>query len=623
MKILRDKKLLLGGAILALAAALRAAYGFLPLPQGDGGSYQLIAGKILSGNYFFAVSEDSFVMLYRTPVYPAFLALASLLPGPDGWAAASLQRLLGAAGVWLIYRIGLMLWANRYAAAAGAAFAAGHFHLLYFESYLLSETLSVFLLAAMFLYALKLRAGAPRTADLLLGGSVAALAGLCRPELLLPAAFCVPLAGSWRAAAGREAARRTALYLLPVAMLCGAWALRNGLLYDYWGITPNSAIAFFDGPAGACLREGDASGDAVKRHAFLYSDVSGRANRGVSALKDEGISYQWSAPLIRRAALKAVLADPWCYLDGSLEQFRGLILAERPWPPADITETIPDLFRPGGGPGPDGFFRALGAADGLLESTLLGPLFTVGLLAAFIRRRSPGETALAASTLGLLAVYAFLTPMTPRYRVVAEPFMALVAAGALHRLTARRWPWAGSEPAEAPGLLPVGVTLPALACLFCAWAWFLHGVLLSYSQNRSLSSLPGAAQLLAADGGARPGKETLVRLGYLANSRHMPLKAERLLREALRKDPGDKMAADGLAEALFRTGRTGEALAELEKTFRVHPDAADVLYNIGRIKFLSGEKGAAAASLSAFLKKPDTPPAVRARARAMLEAVSR
>ncbi|HCC47862.1 MAG TPA: hypothetical protein DEQ38_07075 [Elusimicrobia bacterium] len=595
-------------AVIALAAAgLRAAYACLPRPEGDGGLYLLLAGKILAGEYFFSFSGDSFPLLYRTPVYPAFLALASFLPGSVEAAAAAVQRLLGLLTVCLVYRIALPAWGSRAAAAGGALFAAAHFHFLYFEAYPLSETLAVFLACAAVYYALALRsAGRPAARDLGLGGLLAGCAAMCRPELFLAAALCAWYVRGEGALLSKV--RRAALYLAPALLLAAGWTLRNGLLHDYWGLTPNSAITLFSGPAGRSLQPEDVGADFIGVQALKYRESQGLGNRAVSALEKEGIPYQWAAARMGRLAAGAALSRPGAYLRGSLRQLKELLFPRGEWPPSDITETMPDLFAPPLAETRTGkILSALGRADWFLERFLLPWLFLAGAILSFRRGGSGAGRLLAALPLGLLLIYAFLSPVSARYRVIAEPFMGLLAARAAQLLYLKLRGGAPPPAAAQPGrLLPAKFTLTVLAAAGCLFVFFLTGVSRAYLERSR--ALPPAASA-AGEGPARPG--------YLALRQGRYPQALKLFDKAL-AGGRDKAAADGRAEALFRMGRGREALAELEATLLLNPGSADTLYNIGRLNYLSGENEAAVINLSGFMKLPGSPHEPRLRAAAML-----
>jgi 4-amino-4-deoxy-L-arabinose transferase-like glycosyltransferase len=609
------------GAVFICIAGFRAAYFFLPPAAGDGGMYLLIAKKLLSGEYFFSADPDTFTLLYRTPGYPLFLALLSFLPGAVERTAAAAQHLLGLLSAFLIYKIALLAWGRRSVAAAGALFVGLHFHFPYFESYLLSETLSVFLACAALYCALSL--GGNKNAGpaaFALGGLVAACAALCRPELLVLLGACAVflLAGAGVPAFGRPL--KLAAYVLPAAMLLGAWTLRNGLLYDYWGLTPNSQITFFSGPAGRCLKAGEVEPDIVSSELLKYRFSDGLGNRAVTALTGRGIFYQWTATQAGALAARSVVSAPGAYFRASFRQLYDLLRPGLTWPPRDITETVPDLFSPvNAARQPAWFLRLAGAVDGFFESFFLVPLFLAGCGLAVFQRSSRAGLLLAAVPACLLLVYAFLSPVSIRYRVVAEPFMGLLAANAvfsaLSRLSGGKeiFPVKGSGPG-APAWMSAKWAAPVLMAALCCWCWFLYGLAKAY-RARALSSSPEAASLLNAALGGRLGKEALVRLGYLANERGLYPEALRYSDLALGLDRGNKMAADSRAEALFRMGRGREALAELNRTLAAYPGSADVLYNMAWINYLSDEKGKAAENFDRAIKLPGLPPALRANAR--------
>ncbi len=603
-------RLLLAGAALALAGAiaLRVLYSFQPPPSGDGGLYLHTAGKILSGEYFFSGGARTFDLLYRTPGYPLFLAAIERLSGGSRQVMVLAQHLLGVLSALLAWSIGRRLWGGA-AGALAFLFAGLHFHFVYLEAYPLSEPLGVFLLLASFRLALHAGESGARPAAAGLAGLAAGAAALCRSELaLLLPAYAVYLY------AARGPGRRlapVAAFLLPGALLLGSWTLRNGLLFDYWGLTPNSAITLFSGPAGDCAVPACGPSDPVCTQAFASQYADGRVNRGVELLERFGVPYHWSARRIGGLASAAAAGSPACWAKGSLAQLRDSLFTGVTWPPRDLTENIPPLLTAGSG-GAGEILGALGRADGLLEGWLLAPLFLAGCLAAALRRRRE-ELLLAACALALLLAYAFLSPLVPRYRVVPEALMGLLAAGfpvlVWNALRRTHLPRAGADtppPAWLGGRLPAAALAAGALCLLV----FLGGLF------RAAVLLPRRSAAACRAGG---GQAAEVCMGYDRLARGKFPAALKSFDAALAQVPADKAAGDGRAAALFRMGRGAESLAELERGLKLYGPSPDTLFNMAVIDHLSGSP-AAAGRLDALLKRKDLPPVIRAAAAEMRQA---
>lgn len=601
---------LAGGALALLAVlALRALYSALPAPAGDGGVYLHTAGKILAGEYFFSQAPRTFDLLYRTPGYPLFLAALERLAGGSRALMVPAQHLLGVLSALLAWSLGRRLW-GRAGGALAFLFAGLHFHFAYLEAYPLSEALGVFML--LFSLRLALYAGddGGGSASLpALAGLAAGAGALCRPEL----AALLPLCAGYLLLARRRGERLKAalFFLLPGSLLLGAWTLRNGLLFDSWGLTPNSAITLFSGPAGDCAVKECPPADPVCTQAFASQYADGRVNRGVELLEKFGVPYHWSGRRIGAIASAAAAGEPACWAGGSLTQLKASLFSGPTWPPRDLTENIPPLLAGLSGVAAR-LINALGRVDGLLEGLLLGPLFLAGCLLALLRRRRE-ELLTAASALALLLAYAFFSPLVPRYRVVPEALMGLLAAGSLiyawNAVRGRPAP-EGEVPPAAPralrGRLPAG----ALALSALLLAVFLSGLF------RAAVLLPRRAEAEChKSGGAQAG----VCLGYQRLSRGKFPAALAGFDAALALDPSDKAAGDGRAAALFRMGRGAEALAELERGLKLHGPSPDILFNMAVIEHLSGSP-AAAGRLDLLLKRRDLPPVIRAAAADMRRA---
>ncbi|MFI5348414.1 MAG: hypothetical protein ACHQ2Z_02625, partial [Elusimicrobiota bacterium] len=380
-------------AILFLgAAALRWCCGLLPVSRIDGGTYLVNANQILAGNYFFP-SPVTFPSLYRTPIYPVFAALLLRLTGsPQAipWA----QHALGLATMAAVGFLSLRVWRSWTAAWLSAAFAGLHFHFLYMEGYVLSETLTVTLAYFSLCGVFVLREEPARApSHWFAWGCCAASAALCRPEFVALAVFYAGVLfvgqGPWRTRSARAL-----LYLSPTLLGAALWICRNGVIADYWGLTPNSAITLVDGPAGQVVDWTRQPTDLV-RAAKLRLDPAGASgcnncgNSIVFELQKYRVDYAWTSMRLRRTALESIWRRPRAYLGFGLKNLRDLLLPRTLWPPADLTETIPGLWSDPEHPDLSRFLQGWGRLDAALESRFLTPLFLSGVLfSVFISRRT-------------------------------------------------------------------------------------------------------------------------------------------------------------------------------------------------------------------------------------------
>jgi 4-amino-4-deoxy-L-arabinose transferase-like glycosyltransferase len=208
----------IGAAIFALALALRLAHlqqvvandPFYTQPSVDSLVYREWAMRIAGGDWLG--SEPFFL----SPLYAYVLGVLYSAFGASHFAPLALNALLGAAMVWLVYRLGLRLFDQRVALVA-AALAATYRMEIFYEGAALVETLQTFLTAALALTSV----AAPERPALARWAGVGALVGvsaLARQNALLFAPLLAALAFT-PLVAERALARRAAI---AAALLAGA-----------------------------------------------------------------------------------------------------------------------------------------------------------------------------------------------------------------------------------------------------------------------------------------------------------------------------------------------------------------------------------------------------------------
>jgi hypothetical protein len=306
-------RLILGAA--AVAFVLRAAFGLTywigkPLTH-DEREYLALAESLAEGRGFtYGPDHDSGTaqQFGRAPLYPMFLAaIGARSPSPQGGTPDRLkivQSLLGAVLVILLGATALEVIGPR-AGAIAAIVAAAYPPLVWYPSYVLSETLySVLAIGTGLLLQRAVdrskhersgRAGAPLA---LLTGIVAGAAILTRPAMLL----FVPLALLWLAVRRR--------YVLAVALTAGIaavvlpWTARNYRVYDRFVLVASEGgITFWTGNHPLAVGEGDlAANPEIKKAELEFR----QAHPGLSAEDLE--------PLYYRDALAHIAAHPGWWL---------------------------------------------------------------------------------------------------------------------------------------------------------------------------------------------------------------------------------------------------------------------------------------------------------------------
>jgi hypothetical protein len=193
---------------------------------------------------------------YRPPLYPLVLApFALLAPTPERIGIAALHLLLGIATVALTMHVGQALGLARGALVAGLLVAVDPL-LLYWGTQLMTETLHAFLLAVVLAVLIKYWKCGVRAAECgvdptagplfarwrsrlglaVLGGTIAGLAALCRPETwsFVVLVFTVLVAGAVmsRGRLGNRPSRwevvaAPCVFLLTTWLICLPWTIRN------------------------------------------------------------------------------------------------------------------------------------------------------------------------------------------------------------------------------------------------------------------------------------------------------------------------------------------------------------------------------------------------------------
>ncbi|MBA7580333.1 hypothetical protein ES708_22224 [subsurface metagenome] len=176
MKTFSEKKLLWLIFFTALIIRLLFIIAF-PLSAPDTIDYDRYALHILKGLGFST-------NLARPPLYPSFLAVIYLILGHSFLAVRIIQAILGAIICVFVYLIGARIFKNRKAAILGAGAAVICPSLIASNSYILTETLSTFLLTISVILLMKAWED-KKIKNWIAGGIFLGFSTLCRPVTLL------------------------------------------------------------------------------------------------------------------------------------------------------------------------------------------------------------------------------------------------------------------------------------------------------------------------------------------------------------------------------------------------------------------------------------------------------
>jgi len=278
----RQRRRSLLGPVLVFALVVRVGWAWVQPddPQAigklpDQREYLALADNLLHGNglHFFDARFADEVYAFRTPGYPAFVAVCAAKPRVVRLA----QAVIDTSTVLAIYLLARR-WLTRGAAVVAAAIVALNPFLIYFSALVLSETL----FAAMLAWGMVLLAG-PRPGDLsdrrladlgwIAGGAVLALGILVRPSGLgLPIVLGVaaafvnprlnprlnPLPNPEGDVAYKDSSPQRTRWRWPVpvattmlaltALVLIPWAARNYARLGAWiWTTTNAGITSYDG----------------------------------------------------------------------------------------------------------------------------------------------------------------------------------------------------------------------------------------------------------------------------------------------------------------------------------------------------------------------------------------
>ena len=279
------------GARLPLAQIVRQAPEKALWPDSLG--YLEVAHEWVEGRGIAGDSSSS-ADLYRSPGYPAFLAMIFRIAGEDYTAVVIVQLLMGVAVSLMLFALGRMFWSPRVGYVAALLYALTPNALLWALS-ILSDTLFVFLIAAALLcLGLLMQTGRTRWAAM--SGVCLGLSALTRPigELLVPLWILAMVVWAIR--------RRTTLCQAIIAMAALAlasvalilpWAYRNQVVHGLFTLSPvdTRLLGYYSAPYTLARAEGISEDEAREQIPTSVFPQPGDRARYLRILLDHPLDY--------------------------------------------------------------------------------------------------------------------------------------------------------------------------------------------------------------------------------------------------------------------------------------------------------------------------------------------
>jgi tetratricopeptide (TPR) repeat protein len=557
------------GAILLAGLALRLVYTWFQirvdpwyaLPVMDGRYYLRWAVALARGE---GGPEGAY---YLAPLYPLMLAALFRVAAVSFAAVYLLQHAMSLASAALL-AIGGRRAVGDAGALAGASLFLLYHPLQFFAARPLGETLAIlFLIGSL---STVRREGLPAA---LVGGLLAGLAALVRPNLLL-----VPLAWALIEARGRR--WRGVLWVLAgVALAVAPVTVRNRLASGHWvPISSNAGITAYhgNGPGarGIYTHPFGLSLDMLRQREDAQALARARSGRPLDPVEAD----RWWG----RQALRARLDEPVQTM-GLLAWRLALTLDSR-----EFGLDYPPMLDPN--PTRLTIPVASGREVPVVPWGLLLGLSGAGVALVGWRRTGGGETwgAIAACAATPLLFY-----VSSRYRL---PLVALTCVPAGAGLAAlARWP--RFSPARRASALLLAVALTGISFAIPSGSLYREqragglGV-------RSHAAL-GTGRLEAAEADARealrlaPDKASLwINLGAVLLATGEVEQAEQAYRRAIREQ-WTADAIPGLSESLERQGRGAEAEAVLRRALLLEPRHERCWNRLIELLYAAGDAAAA------------------------------
>ena len=263
----------IGLGLVALAVGLRLAYvavaggGVAISLQDDSFTYDAFARLMLAGNWWTTP------LAFREPLYPALMAFAYVLPGPEILTLQVVQALLGGATVWILL-IGLRPLVRWPVALLTGLLVAANPHRISMCAKPLRETLIGFLLAAVLVLTLR---AATRATTRGLALLALALALLIHTDVRFgPLSLMVPVMMLIVSGSPRATLKRSAIVFALLLVFMVPYQVRNQVAFGRPVLVTVRVLDEWLPMAGARLTGGGATRATPSREDWLRSWEAGK-----------------------------------------------------------------------------------------------------------------------------------------------------------------------------------------------------------------------------------------------------------------------------------------------------------------------------------------------------------
>jgi 4-amino-4-deoxy-L-arabinose transferase-like glycosyltransferase len=451
----RTRLLLL--AVLAVAAGVRTAWVLaldvdprrdfhLDMTWYDLAALRLLDGALLRG-------ADGVPTAFWPPGYPALLASAYALLGPELWVAKALNVALAVATCACVFGLAARLFGPRVGLAAAAILALLPDHVLY-APLLLSESAFMALWAALFWLLARWGASDPRSLRWIGFGALAGAATLVRGTGAL--FLAVPFAAWWWAERRPgPALARTLRACAGMLAVIAPWTLRNALVMG-----APIAVASSVGMSFLYTHNPHAEGSATLRHAHYRSEL-------LLPLRElpqpEREVAEMRAGL--REGLAFILAHPGRELALVPQRWRELFRHGHAGLDWSRPRRAPGTRAPEAGAPPRALLgeRADVAVERVADLTFYALLLFAALgVPGALAQGSAAAKALPLAVAYLLFFHGVILYGEPRYHAPLLPVLAVLAARGLASLRrARPAPLAAATALASAALAGLGCDAPA------------------------------------------------------------------------------------------------------------------------------------------------------------------
>ncbi|MFO7675038.1 MAG: glycosyltransferase family 39 protein [bacterium] len=455
-------------AALLVALALQGLFWLLPVgvglrakalePIADAAEYDALAASLVERGEFARENAGAVrPELFRTPVYPVLLAGLRAVFGGSIAAVLGLQLLLSWLVLLVTRRLAVELGLPGRAAALAALLAAASPNLAFLATKAVTETTFTLLLAVCLLLMARFRASG-RPADLAGAGLAAGLLVLTRPIAVFWPVVISAWAG-WRWLRARAGAPWHALVPLACALLVvGPWVARNHRVSGRAIVSTAAERNLFLYNAATVVAAAERTSLAGARD-LMQAEARERFGE-LDSTDEAGYWVRLAAVgrdrLLRRPALAVAVQLAGLAANFLVPISVTPLLVHTGAPPAEASHVMQAAV------GLAARGRLGEACRVVLEGRAAGagPLFwcwfalaavhlAVLLVSGLVVLRGPGRRAVGWLVLPVLYFTVLTGPVgEARFRAPVEPALALIAAGALARLGAKR------NRGRAPGPTP-------------------------------------------------------------------------------------------------------------------------------------------------------------------------